>query len=265
MDDEALFARAGDAVLPSVYTRGPWDPGLLHGGPVAALLADACEGIGDPSFQPVRLTVDLLKPVPLQELSLEAAVVRTGRRLQLLEAALRFGGSLVARASMLALRPMPFEAAGLNPPLVPPEDAPDDASDLWRFDPHSPAFIGGGMDFRFVREVTTGTAIAWLRLRRPLFDDGPEPSPLVRAAAAADVGGAVSARRGAGLADVSFVNADISVHLSRPLEGEWVRLESTSRWEASGIGAVSAEMGDRLGAVGRVDQALVLEAQGRLP
>lgn len=260
-DGGGLFERSASAVVPSVFTRGPWDPGLLHGGPVAALLAQLSEEVQDPAYAPVRLTVDLMKPVPLREMTVAAEVVRTGRRLQLVQSELAFGGVPVARATMLALRPLPFDVPDLNPPLVPPPDSPDDAADLWRFDPSSPSFIGGGMEFRFVRELHLGTSVAWLHLRRPVFDGGPPPSPLVRVAAAADVGGAVSARRGPDVPNVSFVNADISVHLSRPLAGEWVRLESTSRWEATGIGAVAAELGDHLGAAGRVNQALVLEAR----
>ena len=50
--------------LPTDLARGPWDPGALHGGPVAALLARAAEPLLEP-LQPVRLTVELLRPVPM--------------------------------------------------------------------------------------------------------------------------------------------------------------------------------------------------------
>jgi hypothetical protein len=255
-----------------VFTRGPWDPGLLHGGPVGALFAEIGQEVMDPAFEPVRLTVDLLKPVPLKEMGVDARVVRTGRRLQLIDAELRFEGSIVARATLLALRPLPLEGDGFNPEVVVPPDSPDDASDHWGVGPETESFVGGGQDFRFIPggvpgvgggdgDHGLGEGVAWFRLRRDVFDDGVAPSPLARAVAASDVGGAVSARRGESFPSVSFINADISVHLARPPEGEWIRLASSSRWESSGIGAVAAELGDGRGPFGRANQALVLEAR----
>lgn len=258
-----LFGRDGDRVSPTPFTRGPWDPGLLHGGPVGALFAETLQGAMDPAFAAVRLTVDLMKPVPMQELTYETRVVRTGRRLQLLEGELRFGAAAVAKATLLALRPVPLEGDGFNPELVPPPDAPAEARDLWGGSPDRESFVGGGMDFRhiFLTEGQVGAGIAWFRLRRDVFDDGVPPSPLARAAAASDVGGAVSARRGDEFPSVSFINADISVHLARPPEGEWIRLTSSSRWEPNGIGAVSSELSDARGPFGRANQPLVLEAR----
>ena len=258
-----LWDRDGSSVVPSAFTRGPWDPGLLHGGAVGALLAEVGQEAMDGAFQPVRLTVDLLKPVPLQPMAVAASVVRTGRRLQLVDVVLTWSGAAVARASLLALRPVPFEApgdGGWNPPPAPPGDGPDDApASPWAEDPSVESFVGGGQEFRFLPPSGgVGTGVAWFRLRRPVLAGVPV-SPLARAVAAADVGGAVSARRGDGFPDVSFVNADISVHLARPPEGEWIRLASTSRWEPSGIGFVDAELADVGGRFGAANQALVLE------
>lgn len=254
-----LWTRDGAHVAPSVFTRGPWDPGLLHGGAVGALLAELGQERLDPDLQPSRLTVDLMKPVPLQPMTWSSDVLRSGRRLQLVEASLRFGGQLVAKATLLALRPVDFDAEGLNPPLVPPADAPADGAGLPWSSGDVESFVGGGQEFRFLPQTEVGRGVAWFRLRLPVLDDGGDPSPLARAAAASDVGGAVSARRGAEFPTTSFVNADISVHLSRPPAGEWVRLSSTSRWESSGIGWVDSELGDATGPFGSANQALVLE------
>jgi hypothetical protein len=249
-------------VVPSVFTRGPWDPGLLHGGAVGALLAELAQEAMDPAFQATRLTVDLMKPVPLEAMTWSSEVLRTGRRLQLVEVSLRRAESLVAKATLLALRPLAFDADGLNPRLEPPGDQPDDeASQVWSNDPEAESFIGGGQDFRFLPRVSEHAGVGWFRLRRAVLDDatGP-PSPMARAAAASDVGGAVSARRGDGFpGPFSFVNADISVHLSRLPEGEWIRLASTSRWEPSGIGWVDSELSDAGGRCGAANQALVLD------
>ncbi len=257
MSATALWSRDGATVTPSVFTRGPWDPGLLHGGPVGALLAELGLESMASGFEPVRLTVDLLKPVPLRPMTASVEIVRTGRRLQLLEVTLLLDGALVARASLLALNPAPWDAQDVNPPREPAADGPEDGgAQGWSNDPAAESFIGGGIDCRFLPQVRTGQGVGWFRLRRPILDDGRPPSPLARVVATADIGGAISARRDR--PDVSFVNADISVHLARPPVGEWIRLASTSRWEASGIGWVDGELSDVGGRVGGTNQALVL-------
>lgn len=258
-DDQPLFEPVDDVTyMPSVFTRGPWDPTLLHGGPVAALFGDVLQAAGGQDMQPVRLTVDLVRPVPIAPLTMSIAVVRTGRRLEVLEGALAAGGKVVARATLASIRPAPIDATGLNPDLVAPPDEPGETEDSFVPPNHAESFVGGSMDFLFTRRVGLGHGVAWLRLRRPVLPGRPI-SPLARAAAAADVGNAVSSRRDPSLPRVSFVNADLSLSLSRLPEGEWVRLESTGRWEATGIGWVRSQMSDRRGEVGAVSNALVLE------
>ena len=55
------------------------------------------------------------------------------------------------------------------------------------------------------------------------------------------------------------VNPDLTVAVSRPLEGEWVGLDSVSTYEPSGIGLADTRICDARGTVGRVLQGLVLE------
>ena len=65
----ALFEPDGQLLVPTALTVGPWDPGSQHGGAPSALLARAVEA--EPAPGPVRLarlTVELLRPVPLTPL-----------------------------------------------------------------------------------------------------------------------------------------------------------------------------------------------------
>ena len=262
-DDAPLFEPSGTTTYtPTVFTRGPWDPTMLHGGPVAALFAEVLQGIAPSESHPVRLTVDLVRPVPLAPLDMSTEVVRTGRRLQVVAGELRAAGKVVARATLALVAPAPFDASRYNPPLTPPEDGPDDDVDPgWRPPAGAESFVGGAMEFRFAPPIGLGHGVGWLRLRRAVVP-GLAISPLARAAAAADVGNAVSARRDPGLPRVSFVNADLSLSLSRLPEGEWIRLESFARWEGTGIGWVRSNMSDRGGEVGAVSNALVLDSGG---
>ena len=97
-----------------------------------------------------------------------------------------------------------------------------------------------------------------MRQRVPLVPEA-APSPLERVLVAADSGSGVSAAIDHRLQ--TAVNADLTVALSRPLEGEWVGLDSISTYEPHGIGLADTRLCDPRGTVGRTLQALVLEAR----
>ena len=254
----ALFERVGDnAVEPSPLARGPWDPGLLHGGAVGALAAHTLQDAIDADYQPVRLTVDLVRPVPLRRLTTTVEVVRAGARLGSARATIGCDGKVVAVATLLALRPSPLEPAADNDP-TPPPDRPDDGDDRWGLPEDADAFLGGAMSFRFVTPNDAPPAM-WVSLHCDVFP-GVAPSPLARAAAAADVPSAITTFDGVRYDGVGFINADLSLHLHRLPEGPWVRVSGVSRWEPSGIGTVSAVLADGHGSVGRVSQGLILAA-----
>src|ERR687892_687717 len=79
MSDEPLFTPRGPDFVPTEHTRGPWDPRHQHGGAVAALVARAVERTAGPDFGVTRLTVELMRPVPLETLAIDVSVPRPGR------------------------------------------------------------------------------------------------------------------------------------------------------------------------------------------
>jgi len=103
-----------------------------------------------------------------------------------------------------------------------------------------------------------GPATVWMRMRHPLVA-GEEPSPLQRALIAADVGNGISAvldwRR------YLFINVDLTVHLERMPEGEWVCVDAVTRAQASGIGTAESQLFDRRGRIGRAVQSLLIAAR----
>jgi hypothetical protein len=94
----ALFEQDGSRFLPTELARGPWTPEALHGGPPAALLARCAERVpgGDGTIV-ARLTVELLRPVPVSPLAVETRVLRPGRKVQLVGASRRRGRRVAAR------------------------------------------------------------------------------------------------------------------------------------------------------------------------
>src|SRR3546814_7532538 len=86
--DEAVFSPDGDRWMPSPIAVGPWDPGSLHGGPPTALVGRVLldHEPGDTQWFLSRLTVELIRPVPLAPLKVDVTMRRPGRRVQLLDA-----------------------------------------------------------------------------------------------------------------------------------------------------------------------------------
>ena len=87
---DAMFERDGMRVHPGPLCTGPWDPNSMHGVPTTVLagsyLSEHCAG---DAFHLARLTVELVRPVPLVPLTVEIRETRPGRRIQLLDLVLR--------------------------------------------------------------------------------------------------------------------------------------------------------------------------------
>lgn len=255
----ALFSPDGDSFVPADRARSPWSSESLHGGSVAALLARAVESSVPAGNQQVtRLTVELMRPVPVLPLQVHAEVIRPGRKVQLVEAMLWQGGNPLVRARALLVRtteaPVP-EGASASGPVVP-------GPDLGRETP-SPrgdyeALHNVGTEIRFVRGAFAqpGPATVWIRLRQPVVA-GEEPSPLQRVAAAADFGNGVSAALD--FTRWTFVNPDLTIYLNRLPVGEWVCLEARTDVEGHGVGMAHSRLHDEVGPVGRSLQSLLLE------
>lgn len=262
MTGGALFERDGSRFVPTPLARGPWDPAAQHGGPPAALAARCCEREpGGEGMQVARITVELLRPVPLQPLTVVTRLARAGKKVQLVETSMRAGDVEVLRATALRMRrldlPLPPQPERPVPPPGPPAGAaalPPWSSAGWR-----PAFHADAVEHRFVAGSfdRPGPATDWIRLRVPLVADEPT-SPLCRAVAAADFGNGVSwvLPRSDGWI---FINPDLTVALHREPVGEWVCLEATTVPEPHGIGLAESRLWDERGPIGRAVQTLLLD------
>lgn len=262
---DALFRPDGARFVPHALTRGPWSPDAMHGGPVAALLARTAERIEAPGpMHPARLTVELLRPVPLVPLVASARVVRPGRKVQWVEATLKAGDAEVARATLLRIRtttlPWPDHVAGGDTRL--PFGGPDHTTATrtsWASD-EPPAYHNTATEHRLVRGTwgDLGPVSDWIRLRHPLVE-GEEPSPLQRVAAVADFGNGVSAALP--YAAYRFINPDLTVTLHRLPATEWVCLDAATYPEPHGTGVAESVLFDERGRIGHATQTLVLEAR----
>jgi hypothetical protein len=255
----AFYERDGDLFRATELTRGPWDPGAQHAGPPAALLGRALEELPEAELFGIgRVTFEILRSVPIAPLRVGARVVRPGRRVQLLEAELcDAGGEVLIRARAWRIRTDAVEVPEEARPADPPPPGPENGEERPFFPTGQEHGYHSAMEVRFLSGgfLEPGPATVWLRMRRPLVA-GEEPTPLQRTLAVADVGNGVSAsldfRR------FLFVNVDLTVHLERMPEGEWICVDAVTLPQPSGIGTADSLLRDRRGRIGRGLQTLLV-------
>lgn len=263
---EAFYERDGDRWVPSELTRGPWDSKAQHAGPPAALVGREVELLGGgriggdgPAADVGRITYEVLRPVPIEPLTIEAEIVRPGRSVEMFEAELADRNGVVMRARGWRLRRKQVELTP-EPPRPEPLPGPAEGKPGPFFETGHEIGYHTAMDCRFLHGsvVEPGPAAVWMRMRQPLVA-GEEPSPLARVLAAADSGNGVSAALD--LKRFLFINVDLSVHLERMPEGEWVCLDAVTRPEPHGIGIADTALHDERGPIGRAVQTLLIDAR----
>jgi hypothetical protein len=243
---EPFFTSDGDTFVPNNIAQGGWGP-TLGGHVLGGLLARAVEQKrADPELHPARFTVDILRRVATAPVQVYADVVRTGRRMQAIDARLIQGDELVARASTLLLRradqpqDLPWTTSISMPP-VPQEPA--------QFDDSVPMFItpfGGDGSADAFPWQHDGPRYAWIRELRSLVDDE-QLTPFVRAAIAVDVTASLTGFSKSGL---GFINADYTLTLCRLPIGSYVGLGGLTHYSADGIAVGSASLFDVHGPIG---------------
>jgi acyl-Coa thioesterase superfamily protein/acyl-CoA thioesterase superfamily protein len=248
---EAFYSMDGERATPTELTRGPWDPNAQHAGPPSALLARALE-LCDPreGARIGRVTVEILAPVPIAPLTVSARVARPGRSVELLEASLEGPDGEVMRA-----RGWRVAAGEITADWERDEPPPGrESGEALEFFPTGQK-VGWhtGMEIVFARGrfLEPGPATVWMRPRVPLVE-GEQPTPLQRTMLAADGGNGVSAPLD--WSRFIFINTDLSVHLLRPPEGEWVCLDSVTH--VDGLGFTDTALWDERGRIGRAAQTL---------
>ncbi|MEU2156629.1 thioesterase family protein [Streptomyces sp. NPDC019396] len=256
-EPEAFYERiSANRFRPTEHTRGPWDPNSQHAGPPAALLGRALEERpgARADMRSARITYEIVKPVPIRPLEVTVHVLRSGRSVELVEAALAPEGEapvMLARALRVRTLGEPGPAVADGPQLPSPGEAADTPffGVPWDIGYHT------SMETRFTEGAfrETGPGTCWMRMRLPLLADE-EIRPLDRVLVAADSGNGIS-----NVLDFNrhvFVNADLTVHLHRHPVGEWVAVEARTNVDPAGIGLADSRLHDEKGPIGRGAQSL---------
>ena len=262
---QPFYVPDGDGrFLPTHSTAGPWGPDSQHGGPPAALLTRAIErlerlerpGAAEQSERVVgRLTMELLGPVPVGPLTVQASVVRPGRSVELCEATAydEARGRACARATAWLF------PAGDDGPRQEREPLPHSPGDGVPKDP-PPGWSGGyldAVDWRWIVGAVSepGPGVVWMRPRVSLVEGEPM-SPVQRLMVCVDSASGASAALDP--AAWGFLNTELTVHVLRPPVGEWLCLQAATMLSSGSVGLATSDVYDEQGLVARSAQALLV-------
>jgi Thioesterase-like superfamily len=257
----SLYVPTDDGWTATALTIGPWDAGLQHAGPPAALLlreAERASGIRD--GQTVRLAYDIFAPVPVGPMAVRATVVRPGRRVELVEAVLTAGDDErpLMRLSAWRMRLRDDGAAPDEPlphpaPARPEDSTPEDAA----FFTEEVAYHRA-LEWRFATGSfnSPGPAAAWTRPRCELVAGEPI-SPLQHLLVMTDAASGISAALDWNTA--TFANVDLMVSLHRPPRGEWLGMAAATILGGTGAAQCFAVLFDEDGPIGRSAASLFVE------
>jgi hypothetical protein len=249
----AIYRVDGNSVVTSPDAAGPWDRRMQHGSAPASLVTWVAERIPTPvPMNIARVTIDLMRPVPVAPLTIESKVLREGRKIQLCEIKLLADGVQVVGATVLKIKAQAL-------PL------PDDVKELPVTLP-SPVEDGHAATSPFVRSVSmraargrfgrAGAGAIWFRVDHPLIE-GEAISQAMRAVVAADFSNGTASTLD--FRAWTYINADLTVNFSRQPVGEWILLDGESWIGPDGAGLAMSRLADRQGYFGRAVQSLVIE------
>ena len=254
---DAIFRIDGRRAITSPNAAGPWSPDMQHGSAPAGLVTWAAEAMPTPvPMHIARLTIDLMRPVPLVPLAIETEVLRQGRKIQLCEVRLKADDVLVVRATVLKIRSevqeLPAGIADAPIDVPGPEQSRVEPADF-----SSSPFVSG-MSLRAARGgfAHPGSSAIWYRVDRPLVEGAPI-SQVMRAVVASDFSNATSVALD--FRHWTFLNADLTISLARQPVGDWILLDGDCYIGQDGAGLAMARLGDQRGYFGRAVQSLVIE------
>jgi hypothetical protein len=265
-DEPGLAPDGGSTMLvPQPTAASLWGQGTqMRGSAVSGALARQAEELarsnGAVDLQPVRWTLDLYRPAAMRECVVTGRVVRTGKRLCLVDVVMTQSGegrtTEVARASALFLVRRPAATGAVwTPPL--PVDLPP--AELEPETTESRLYFSEGLGW-------TGTPWPHQNARRKrvwLFGmpvvSGERPSPFQLAAMAGDVANFVA---NWGEEGIAFINADAAVSLARLPAGDEIGVAGELRIEHDGLVAAVTSLFDRSGVFGTATVSALLSSGG---
>jgi hypothetical protein len=250
----------GEKFAATDLVRSTWTAAIQHAAPVSALLVRAlerCARRDDTRLS--RVVIDLLGPVPAEgDMWVRAEVQRGGKQIELIGAEMLGPGPdgrprPVARASGWRLQQLDTSSlahAAAPPPRPLSEGRSRNLERDWdRNYVHS-------LDWRWLTEpLNEGPGESWIR---PTVDlvNGETMTPLERLFAVADCANGIGSKLD--ITKWTFLNTDLAVHVFRIPDGEWTGIRAETNYGPDGIGTTVGTLFDERGAVGAIQQSVLV-------
>ena len=253
----AIYRVDGNRVVTSPNAAGPWEP--AHAARLGAVGAGDVGGGSDSDAgadEIARVTIDLMRPVPVAPLTIETEILREGRKIQLCDVKLLADGVSGRRrhraqdqAQALSL---PRRRQGVAGHAAVARGLAGRGR-TWR-----DQSVRGMVSMRAARGRfgQAGAGAIWFRLDHPLVE-GEAVSQAMRAVVAADFSNGTASTLD--FRAWTYINADLTVNFSRQPVGEWILLDGGSWIGPDGAGLAMSRLADRRGYFGRAVQSLVIE------
>ncbi|TQF68396.1 thioesterase family protein [Rhodococcus spelaei] len=248
--------------MPTGSTVSLWGDTMQHGSPPSALLVRALENCAPrEGTRLTRVVVEILGPVPLTEIRIRSWVDRPGRSIELVCAELLAAspdGSYrpVAKASgwRMATEDTTAVERAFDPDMARQPDGPVTGLD-WEI---GPGYLDA-VEFRWISSPGTDeTGRTWIRSRVPLVD-GETMTPMQNLFAVADVANGVGAKLD--ITKWTFLNTDLTVHVHRVPEGDWIGVAAETSTGPDGVGMCAGILYDEKGPVGRSLQTVLIRSR----
>ena len=237
--------------------RGPWSADHCHAGPVAGLIVRAAEAETGPEKMLTRLTVDLIRPLPLAGLRVAAETTRHTRTLATTRVTVHdLDNTLCATATTMHLVRKDLgevPTAEVHAPAFHDLVTGDFPLMELRHDLHC---FAQAVDVAYPKGGNQGLGPKTIWLRTPHLLGTERPSPVQSLCPLADCGNGISCN--VQPSGMGFMNTDLTLHIHREPVSDWLAAESVSHWQPNGIGMSQAILYDTQGPVGTALQTLVL-------
>ena len=237
--------------------RGPWSADACHAGPVTGAIARSFE-LCVPDKQLMKLSVEILRPVPIAGFRVVTEVVKNGRMVTTANAKITDqDNKLVATASAMYMQQQQLGDVPSVEDQIPPVEESVAGDFPIKFTLHGLPSFSTGIEILYPQgeDSEPGPTSLWMK-SLPIVEQE-IPSPFQKLCPLADCGNGIS--RNGELNQISFINPDITIVMHRAPEGDWLGTRTRSHWQPTGMGLAEATLFDGQGAIASVMQTLLLK------
>ncbi|MGH1372087.1 MAG: acyl-CoA thioesterase domain-containing protein [Cellvibrionaceae bacterium] len=265
--EDYFFNQDDDVFTPQAAAGSPWSNTMQHGGPVNAMITMPIEKIAEEICMDVtRLTIDILKPVPMKPVKVKSHFLRKGGKMAVVDTVMTVEGSDEPVASGRAV--LLKAQQGLSPVFDVAASLPE-TRDSIASEPWIPKEMAAGLPpglhnlIRFHPSTNKERPVFWINGDANMLQ-GRAMTSLEQCATTADMTTVLAARMRvlqegiASPAAMGLMNTNTTIHFSRPPVGEWFAFTDHFIEVTDGYGIAECAIYDEQGCIGRVAQNLIV-------